>query len=103
MDYRAWLRLQPRVIARIWWCGDDYCDCTKPLIERITPNREAGYPWIRREALWSGKFITDTWQYDRAEREELQYEPLREECRRIGIPVPRELIRHLAGPVGSLP
>ncbi len=45
-----------RVVAEMWWCGDAVCDCTQPIIDRITPNRDAGYPWIRRERLWDGSF-----------------------------------------------
>lgn len=89
---------QPRIVASIWWCGDEWCDCTQPVIERITPNREVGYPWIRRETLWSGKFLSCTSEHTEEERDRLQHEPLREECRRIGIPVPGELIRCLGGP-----
>jgi hypothetical protein len=51
---------QTKVIGRIWWCGDESCDCTQALIERITPNLNAGLPWIRRENLWSGRFYTDS-------------------------------------------
>jgi hypothetical protein len=80
-------RYETRLEARIWWCGDDECDCTQPVIERITPNLEAGHPWIRREVLWTGEFLTDTWEYDRAQREALQFAPLREACRRLGVPV----------------
>ena len=76
-----------RLVARIWWCGDEECDCTQPVIERITPNLEAGYPWIRREALWSGEFLTDTWEYDQEQREALQFAPLREARQRLGAPM----------------
>jgi hypothetical protein len=47
-----------RLIASIWDCGDDWCGCTRPQVERITPNLESGYPWIRRETLWEGTFET---------------------------------------------
>lgn len=95
--------LTSRLVAKVWWCGDDYCDCTKPLIERITPNHKGGYPWVHREAVWEGEFLTDTYSYDWEERERLQFGPLREACHRFGIGVPEELIQHLAGPVGKLP
>jgi len=45
-----------RIVAELWTCGDDDCDCYEPRIERITPNLDAGYPWIRRELLWSGDY-----------------------------------------------
>jgi hypothetical protein len=76
---------RPRLVAEVWWCGDDWCDCTQPQIVRITPNTDAGYPWVRREAVWEGEFLTGTWQYEPAERERLQFGPLREACTRFGV------------------
>lgn len=95
--------LKSKVVASVWWCGDEYCDCTEPVIERISPNFRAGYPWIQREPLWTGKFLTDTWEYSRVERDELQFAPLREACHRFGIPVPKEALMRLAGPAAKLP
>ncbi len=80
---------ETRLEARIWWCGDD--DCTQPVIERISPNLEAGYPWIRRETLWAGEFLTDTRKYGQAQREAMQFAQLREACQRLGVPVPEDL------------
>jgi hypothetical protein len=77
-----------RVQASMWWCGDNDCDCTQPLIERITPNLDAGYPWINRETLWSGEFLTATYEYSMEQREERHMAPLRAACERYGIPVP---------------
>lgn len=82
----AWNEI--RVVAYLWWCGDDVCDCTQPCIDQLSPNRQAGYPWIHRDNLWSGKFITDSWEYSPEDRERLHYAPLREECQRRGIPIP---------------
>lgn len=48
-----------RIVAEIWNCGDDVCDCNQPQIHRITPNDNCGYPWIKRERLWEGTFQTD--------------------------------------------
>jgi len=101
MDVARWR--QPRLVARIWWCGDEVCDCTQPVIELVVPDREAGHPRIRRAELWTGKFLTGTYGYTPEERGRLQYEPLREECHRFGIPVPKDLILRLAGPVAPLP
>jgi len=61
-DYKRWET--PRLYAHIWWCGDEVCNCTQPEVEEIRPNREAGYPWVHRVALWKGTFCSD------AEREE---------------------------------
>ncbi len=51
-------RSKTRVIAYMWYCGDD-CNCSEPIVERVTPNLEVGYPWVRRENLWSGDFRSD--------------------------------------------
>lgn len=83
--------LQVRLQARIWWCGDEACDCTEPMIERIKPNLEAGYPWIHRETVWEGEFLTETWIYGPQEREQLQYAPLRAACAQFGVAVPPEI------------
>lgn len=80
----------PRIQAHLWYCGDQECDCTHPVIERITPNVDAGYPWIRRETLWEGTFLSNTWEYSTEEREELQYAPFRAACQRYGVPIPPE-------------
>lgn len=51
------------VVAHIWFCGDEECACYQPRVEQVSPNREAGYPWMRRETLWEGTFVTTegTW------------------------------------------
>jgi hypothetical protein len=46
----------PRLEARMWFCEDEVCSCTQPQIDRITPNLESGYPWIKRERVWEGVF-----------------------------------------------
>jgi hypothetical protein len=97
---RHWVTLD-RLVASIWYCGDEHCDCTQPVIERITPNTQAGYPWIRRETLWSGTFLTDTWQRD--EEHQQQFTELRDACHRFGVPIPKEAIMRLAGPKEPLP
>lgn len=51
LDWYVW-----KIQAYIWWCGDDVCDCTEPLIDVITPNEKAGYPWIERTTIWRGTF-----------------------------------------------
>lgn len=47
------------LVAGIWWCGDEVCDCTQPIVERVTPNTDAGYPWVRRERIWEGQFCSE--------------------------------------------
>ena len=44
-------------IAYIWWCGDDWCDCTQPVVENVQPNLKGGIPGVvTRERVWSGTF-----------------------------------------------
>lgn len=88
-DFERWMT--SRLIARLWYCGDEECDCTQPVIERITPNVEAGYPWIKRETLWEGKFLSLTFEYSAWDREETQFAPMREACRQHGVPIPEEV------------
>lgn len=85
-EHARWLAGLVR--ARLWYCGDDHCDCTEPIIERVTPNLRLGYPAVHREALWVGRFLTDTGDYTEAEREELQYGPWRRACADFGVAVP---------------
>lgn len=81
--YKEWLR--PKLVARMWYCGDEECDCTQPIIEVITPNTVAGYPWIRGKIVWSGEFLTLTYEYTAEERETLQYAPFREACKKYEV------------------
>lgn len=99
---RKWTTLD-RLHASVWWCGDETCDCTQPKIERLTPNHRAGYPWICREEVWSGKFLTATGDYSAEEREALQFAAFREACRWYGVPIPTQAVMRLAGPKASLP
>jgi hypothetical protein len=63
IDFERWIEdftrwIAGRLNAYIWWCGDDYCDCTQPTLERITPNLQMGFPWIHRETLWQGTLVS---------------------------------------------
>ena len=48
---------QSYLLALVWWCGDDICDCSQAQIEQIFPN-PVGRPWILRERVWQGPFYT---------------------------------------------
>jgi hypothetical protein len=89
VSYRQWQA--GYVVARLWWCGDGECDCTQPVIERVNPNLQAGYPWVHRENLWEGEFVTETWSVPMDERERLQFAPLRQACAEYGVPVPDDI------------
>jgi hypothetical protein len=68
-DHFEWRSVRYR--ARIWWCGDDACDCHRPIIERVSPNKYAGYPWVMPVTVWEGTFFSrpDFNDYDVMERE----------------------------------
>lgn len=55
----------------IWNCGDELCNCNRPVVEHVTPNHVAGHPWINRKRIWEGTFISDP-DYE-------EYETLRQE------------------------
>ena len=65
----------------MWHCGDDYCSCTQPVVERITPNILAGFPWIKRERLWEGAFHSEADSEDRKQQEE----SLKEKAKEYGV------------------
>jgi hypothetical protein len=48
-----------RIEAYVWYCGDDWCNCSEAVLEEITPNPRVGLPWIERRRLWEGEFRTD--------------------------------------------
>ena len=50
---------KPRRVAEVWWCGDEVCDCQQAQVVDITPNLDAGYPWIKWERVATGTFFTD--------------------------------------------
>ena len=60
------------VVALVWYCGDDDCACYQPLIEQVSPNHKVGYPWVRRETLWSGTFVSTGYGWP----DEVTYESL---------------------------
>lgn len=64
-DYGEWKR--PRVVATMWHCGDDVCDCWQPVVQRYEPNRRAGYPWLKTTRLWEGTFHSEPDDEERAE------------------------------------
>lgn len=66
-ERKDWLRT--KLVARLWWCGDEVCDCYQPMIERMRPNLAAGYPWITRERVWEGTFDSGGEHLDRLRAE----------------------------------
>lgn len=46
------------VIGKVWYCGDDYCDCTQAeIVERYENKTAPG--WIVPVCIWQGEFHTD--------------------------------------------
>lgn len=71
-----------RILSYIWFCGDNACYCTQPVVERITPNLLAGYPWIKHERLWEGEFTSG--QYENRSHE---IPELKKAAKKFGIQV----------------
>lgn len=49
------------LVAYIWWCGDEYCDCYQPIIQFHGPGC-SGLSESHRVVgpyLWEGRFVTD--------------------------------------------
>ena len=61
--YAGWVE------AYIWHCGDETCDCTQAKIDRVTPNLAAGYPWVVRNRLWKGEFLSEADTEEKATQE----------------------------------
>jgi hypothetical protein len=79
------------LVASIWWCGDEWCDCTEPRIELITPGRT--------KMVWQGTSMADTCGASALERL-AQYVELRDACERKGVEFPEDLADELAGWAG---
>jgi hypothetical protein len=50
--------MSARIVASMWWCGDPVCDCTQPVVERITALGPGDGPPFRFERLWAGTFCS---------------------------------------------
>jgi len=61
----------PYLVAEIWHCNDEVCDCYQPQITKITPHNPPRPPWIQREQLWAGTFHSQpgTEEWDEMTRE----------------------------------
>jgi trehalose utilization protein len=74
------------VRAVMWWCGDEHCDCTQPIVERVTPPPLSGHMGYKFERLWEGTFVTSGEEPGERER---QWDELREAAARFGVPMPK--------------
>lgn len=48
----------PYIILHIWWCGDDECNCSQPLVELVIDN-PSDNRCVKRTKLWEGTFTSD--------------------------------------------
>ena len=70
------------LIATIWHCGDPECDCLQPQIQRVSPNRKAGPPWVYRETIWEGTFVSVGYgDWPEGVTDETLIEELKEACK----------------------
>ena len=48
-----------KLVGYVWWCGDEECDCTEPIIAwQYTERASNGMRVYRKEAIWTGTFIS---------------------------------------------
>lgn len=62
--------------AHIWWCGDDWCDCTQARIVHII-QRSPGGGWMNTRTVWEGQYHVGGWEYEVAPNTELNREAKR--------------------------
>lgn len=71
-------RIDYKIKAEIWWCGDSDCDCQQPQITLFIPNRLSKglfLPFI----LWEGSYETEGENYNN------QVKELKEKCEEWGL------------------
>ncbi len=83
---REWMAGRTR--AYVWWCGDEVCDCVMPVIERLTPNTKAGFPWVHVERVWEGTFVSRSYGYPDGMDYDTLLAELRQACEEHDIPAP---------------
>jgi len=49
-----------KIEVYLWWCQDEVCDCTQPMVDVILPNV---YPFqskaLQRQNIWKGNFQSE--------------------------------------------
>ena len=82
MDARK-KRQKTKLVAFIWWCGDEECFCHQARIEKHVPNfKRLGLLNLHdTEILWESEFITEATQKD---LDDLRFQ-LRLEASKYGI------------------
>jgi hypothetical protein len=59
LDALKWKLWKATYLEAFVWTYNDDCYCYQPMIEKITPNFKAGYPFVNRDVVWRGTFKTD--------------------------------------------
>ena len=58
----------PWIVASMWHCVDEECNCYQPQIDLVTPG--VGYPWVKRYEIWRGTFISDPYPDERMKQQD---------------------------------
>ena len=62
--------MSPEVFVYMWWCGDDYCDCTQPIVEIRSTEIPFSFGWTAPTRIAEGPFLSQG--YGAAEPEEIK-------------------------------
>ena len=55
------------VSVYMWWCGDEECDCTKPIVEIRSLERPLSPGWESPERIAEGPFVNYSGGYPEPE------------------------------------
>ena len=47
------------VCVYLWWCGDNYCDCTKPIVQVRSEERPFTSGWTAPYQVAEGPFVSE--------------------------------------------
>lgn len=77
-DWTANVPTDGKLVATVWWCGDEYCDCTQAQIQHWVRNQN-DTRFVPGTTLWWGTFHTDGtgWVDDLSSTTELNREARR--------------------------
>lgn len=74
----------PKLVASMWHCGDEVCNCFEPQIDLVLPGM--AFPLVQRFKVWRGTFHSDP---DFEEMQAMRSE-LMEGSVKFGIPMDEE-------------
>lgn len=71
-----------RIEASVWWCGDNWCDCTQAQIVAVYPApNSARISSEDRDLLWEGRFQSGGPWADDEPTSDVELENLRDQMR----------------------